>query len=255
MNKVKNTAIICGVISMVATIAFYLLAFEDLFDKPNGWLPLLLLLVAELVGIVKVFAAASSAVCHMDKISKMDQKTKKKLSKLHKKYKAIILDEGERKLDNISDIVGRDYNTTKQDIQGMINQEILKHAFINDVRREVMFIAPADGGCNTPNVHLHVNQISNASANPTLTSNPTTDNNINFSKQGSDNSCNHNNTDSTSAATVTETETTTGNVHNAPGAIVIPTIRPRVVVCPCCGANNIVVGEVGQCEYCLAPLA
>ena len=78
MNRVRNTAIICGVVSMVATIAFYLLAFEDLFNKPNGWLPLLLLLVAELVGIVKVFAAASSAVCHMDKISKLDRKTKKK---------------------------------------------------------------------------------------------------------------------------------------------------------------------------------
>ena len=186
MNRVKNTAIICGVVSMVATIAFYLLAFEDLFNKPNGWLPLILLLVAELVGIVKVFAAASSAVCHMDKISKLDRKTKKKLSKLNKKYKAIILDEGERKIDNIANIVGRDYNTTRQDIQSMINQEILRNAFINDIKREVMFIA-APGNCTSPNVHVNVNQISNATANPT------TDNNINFSKQGSDNSCNHNN--------------------------------------------------------------
>ena len=236
---------------MVATIAFYLLAFEDLFNQPNGWLPLLLLLVAELVGIVKVFAAASTAVCHMDKISKLDRKTKKKLSKLNKKYKAIILDEGERKIDNIANIVGRDYNTTRQDIQSLINQEILKNAFINDIKREVMFMAASGNhnGCGAPNVHLHVSQISNASANPN------TDNNINFSKQGSDNSCNHNNTDANSAATVTETETTTGNVHNAPGAVVIPSIRPRVVVCPCCGANNVVVGEVGQCEYCLAPLA
>ena len=248
MNRVRNTAIICGVVSMVATIAFYLLAFEDLFNKPNGWLPLILLLVAELVGIVKVFAAASTAVCQMDKISKLDRKTKKRLSKLNKKYKAIILDEGERKIDNIANIVGRDYNTTRQDIQSMINQEILRNAFINDIRREVMFIA-APGDCTSPNVHVNVNQISNATANPN------TDNNINFSKQGSDNSCNHNNTDANSAATVTETETTTGNVHNAPGAVVIPSIRPRVVACPCCGANNIVVGEVGQCEYCLAPLA
>lgn len=250
MDRVKNTAIICGVVSMVATVAFYLLAFEDLFNKPNGWLPLLLLLVAELVGIVKVFAAASSAVCHMDKISKLDEKTQRKLSKLHKKYKSIILDEGERKLDNISNIIGRDYNTTRQDIQGMINQEILRNAFINDIKREVMFMAASGNhnGCDAPNVHLHVSQISNASANPN------TDNNINFSKQGSDNSCNHNNTDSNAAVTEVETETK-GNVYHAPTTIVIPSTRPRVVVCPCCGANNIVAGEVGQCEYCLAPLS
>ena len=253
MKRVKNTAIICSIVSMVATIAFYLLAFEDLFTKPNGWLPLVLLLAAEVVGIIRVFAAASTAVVHMDKVSRMDRKTKKKLSKLNKKYKSIILDHGERKIDNISNIVGRDYDTTRQDIQSMINQELLKNAFINDIRREVMFIAPAGGGhCTSPNVHVHVNQVSSTS------SNPSTDNNINFSKQGSDNSCNHNNTDTNanSTATVTETETeSTGNIYHAPATIVVPTIHPRVVVCPCCGANNIVIGEVGQCEYCLTPLA
>ena len=251
MKKVKNTAIICSIISMVATIAFYLLAFEDLFTKPNGWLPLILLLAAEVVGIIRVFAAASTAVVHMDKISRMDRKTKRKLSKLNKKYKAIILDNGERKIDNISNIVGRDYDTTRQDIQSMINQEILRNAFINDIRREVMFIAPAGGGhCTSPNVHVHVNQLSSTSANPA------TNNNINFNKQDSDNSCNHNNTDTNanSTASVVETEAN-GNVNHAPDTVVVPAIRPRVVTCPCCGANTIVIGEVGQCEYCLTPLA
>ena len=249
MKRVRNTAIICGVVSMAATIAFYLLAFEDLFTQPNGWLPLLLLLVAEVVGIVKVFAAASTAVVHMDKVSKMDRKTKRRLSKLNKKYKSIILDHGERKIDNIANIVGRDYPTTRQDIQSMINQKILHNAYINDIRREVMFIA-APGNATAPNVHVHVNQVSNASAYPT------TDNNVNFSKQDSDNSCNHNNTDTnaSSTASVVETEAN-GNVNHAPATIVVPTIHPRVVACPCCGANNIVIGEVGQCEYCLAPLA
>ena len=84
MNKVKMTAIVCGIISMVATIAFYLLAFEDLFNQPNGWLPLALLLVAEVVGIIKVFAAASTAVVKMERVGQLqlDPKAAKKMSKL-----------------------------------------------------------------------------------------------------------------------------------------------------------------------------
>lgn len=30
---------------------------------------------------------------------------------------------------------------------------------------------------------------------------------------------------------------------------------PRVVSCPCCGANNTVYGATGECEYCGSPLA
>lgn len=30
--------------------------------------------------------------------------------------------------------------------------------------------------------------------------------------------------------------------------------QPRVVACPCCGANNTIVGSIGECEYCGAPL-
>lgn len=32
------------------------------------------------------------------------------------------------------------------------------------------------------------------------------------------------------------------------------TVQPRVVTCSCCGANNTVVGSVGECEYCGSPL-
>ena len=32
------------------------------------------------------------------------------------------------------------------------------------------------------------------------------------------------------------------------------TAQTRVVACPCCGANNTVVGAVGECEYCGSPL-
>ncbi len=28
----------------------------------------------------------------------------------------------------------------------------------------------------------------------------------------------------------------------------------KIVVCPCCGANNTIYGNVGECEYCATPL-
>ncbi len=28
----------------------------------------------------------------------------------------------------------------------------------------------------------------------------------------------------------------------------------KIVVCPCCGANNTIVGESGECEYCGSPI-
>ncbi len=31
-------------------------------------------------------------------------------------------------------------------------------------------------------------------------------------------------------------------------------VSAKVVTCPCCGANNTVMGVVGECEYCGAPL-
>jgi hypothetical protein len=31
-------------------------------------------------------------------------------------------------------------------------------------------------------------------------------------------------------------------------------VQPRVVACSCCGANNTITGENGECEYCGSPL-
>ena len=31
-------------------------------------------------------------------------------------------------------------------------------------------------------------------------------------------------------------------------------IQTRIVSCPCCGANNTVSGDIGECEYCGTPL-
>ena len=30
--------------------------------------------------------------------------------------------------------------------------------------------------------------------------------------------------------------------------------QTRVIACPCCGANNTVTGDIGECEYCGSPL-
>ena len=31
-------------------------------------------------------------------------------------------------------------------------------------------------------------------------------------------------------------------------------VETKIVTCPCCGANNTVIGETGECEYCGSPL-
>lgn len=41
---------------------------------------------------------------------------------------------------------------------------------------------------------------------------------------------------------------TTANVAN------VAPVQPRIVACPCCGANNTVLGNIGECEYCGSPL-
>lgn len=31
-------------------------------------------------------------------------------------------------------------------------------------------------------------------------------------------------------------------------------VQTKIVACPCCGANNTIVGDTGECEYCGSPL-
>ena len=33
-------------------------------------------------------------------------------------------------------------------------------------------------------------------------------------------------------------------------AAAVVSAQPKLVVCPCCGANNTICGDVGECEYC-----
>ena len=44
-----------------------------------------------------------------------------------------------------------------------------------------------------------------------------------------------------------QSTSTTAPVNAAP-------VQTKIVACPCCGANNTIVGDVGECEYCGSPL-
>ena len=41
-----------------------------------------------------------------------------------------------------------------------------------------------------------------------------------------------------------------GDMSNAASG----SVETKIVTCPCCGANNTVIGETGECEYCGSPL-
>lgn len=48
--------------------------------------------------------------------------------------------------------------------------------------------------------------------------------------------------------TVPTTQNTVSTTANA------APIQSKIVTCPCCGANNTVLGDMGECEYCGSPL-
>ena len=45
----------------------------------------------------------------------------------------------------------------------------------------------------------------------------------------------------------------TNNIQAQTGAVT-NNVAPKIVACPCCGANNTIVGVMGECEYCGSPL-
>ncbi len=53
MKNAKLTTLICGLISISATVIFYLLAFDNIFAIPMRWVSLMLLLVTEVIGTLK----------------------------------------------------------------------------------------------------------------------------------------------------------------------------------------------------------
>ena len=44
------------------------------------------------------------------------------------------------------------------------------------------------------------------------------------------------------------------NVAQPTGGAAPATVQTRVIACPCCGANNTISGDIGECEYCGTPL-
>lgn len=55
LNKSKYIALICGAVSVIITVIFYLLAFNNIFTIPMRWLSLTFLILAEIIGTVKAF--------------------------------------------------------------------------------------------------------------------------------------------------------------------------------------------------------
>ena len=44
------------------------------------------------------------------------------------------------------------------------------------------------------------------------------------------------------------------NVAQPTGGAAPAAVQTRVIACPCCGANNTISGDIGECEYCGTPL-
>ncbi|MBR5280204.1 MAG: hypothetical protein IKU26_04465 [Clostridia bacterium] len=44
------------------------------------------------------------------------------------------------------------------------------------------------------------------------------------------------------------------NVAQPTGGTAPAAAQTRVIACPCCGANNTISGDIGECEYCGTPL-
>ena len=40
------------------------------------------------------------------------------------------------------------------------------------------------------------------------------------------------------------------NVAQPTGGVAPAAVQTRVIACPCCGANNTISGDIGECEYC-----
>ena len=53
MKNAKLTTLICGLISIAATVIFYLLTFDNIFTIPMRWISLMILLITESIGTVK----------------------------------------------------------------------------------------------------------------------------------------------------------------------------------------------------------
>lgn len=62
MKNSKLTVLVAGLISIVATIIFYLLTFDNIFTVPMRWVSLLFLLVTECIGTLKALLVKQNII-------------------------------------------------------------------------------------------------------------------------------------------------------------------------------------------------
>ncbi len=60
LKKSKAVTLICGAISIIATIIFYLLTFDNIFTVPLRWISLIFLILTEVIGTVKAMCIKKS---------------------------------------------------------------------------------------------------------------------------------------------------------------------------------------------------
>lgn len=60
LKKSKAVTLICGAISITATIIFYLLTFDNIFTVPMRWISLIFLILTEVIGTVKALCIKKS---------------------------------------------------------------------------------------------------------------------------------------------------------------------------------------------------
>lgn len=60
LKKSKAVTLICGAISIIATIIFYLLTFDNIFTVPLRWISLIFIVLTEVIGTVKALCIKKS---------------------------------------------------------------------------------------------------------------------------------------------------------------------------------------------------
>jgi len=84
------------------------------------------------IGMIIFFAAIGIALFFAS------HRIKKEVERVNN-YLSVIVNGGERRLHDIADATGKQYDTVKKDIQKMIDKKILKNAYINEGTREIVF--------------------------------------------------------------------------------------------------------------------
>ena len=65
MKKSRYIALICGGVSIVVTVMFYLMTFDNIFMAPMRWISLLFLIISEVIFIIKAFNLKVCVKCSL----------------------------------------------------------------------------------------------------------------------------------------------------------------------------------------------